>query len=180
MGRRGRVEKRYFDWMVNIVSDKNHSNGVSYINLLYCLYNIDFTYIIKMDENRAKDGVRLRHRFADETGLDIQGVFDDKPCSVLEMILALMVRCEEHIMHDPEYGDRTAQWFWMVITNLGLISMTDSRFKKEKVFEHIHIFLNREYEADGTNGLFPIQNCRYDLREVEIWYQMCWYLDGMS
>ena len=35
----------------------------------------------------------------------------------------------------------------------------------------------REYAPDGRGGLFTIRNCEEDLRKVEIWYQLCWYLD---
>lgn len=40
-------------------------------------------------------------------------------------------------------------------------------------------FLNREYEPNGAGGLFRIKDCPYDLRSVEIWYQMCWYFDSI-
>lgn len=80
-------------------------------------------------------------------------------------------------MDDPDVGDRTGQWFWGMIKNLGLGSMTDARFDEEYVESVIERFLNREYEPDGRGGLFRIRNCTEDLRNVEIWYQMCWYLD---
>ena len=43
-----------------------------------------------------------------------------RPCSVLEMMIALSMRCEEQIMDDPDIGNRTGQWFWDMIDNLGL------------------------------------------------------------
>ena len=99
------------------------------------------------------------------------------PCSVLEMMVALAIRCEETIMDNPAYGDRTAQWFWGMIRTLGLYSMTDDRFDQEYVDMVIDRFLNRDYEPNGEGGLFKINNCKYDLRKIEIWYQLCWYLD---
>ena len=93
------------------------------------------------------------------------------------MMVALAIRCEENIMDDPSYGNRTGQWFWGMIVNLGLGFMTDSRFDEKFVDDVIFRFLNREYEPDGKGGLFTVRNCKYDLRTVEIWYQMCWYLD---
>ena len=41
-------------------------------------------------------------------------------------------------------------------------------------------FLDRDYEPNGKGGLFTIKNCRQDLRKVEIWYQLCWYLDSFT
>ena len=66
-----------------------------------------------------------------------------------------------------------------MINNLGLGDMIDSRFDEFYVEETIDIFLNREYQSNGKGGLFTIKNCDYDLREVEIWYQLCWYLDSI-
>jgi hypothetical protein len=102
------------------------------------------------------------------------------PCSVFEMMIALAIRCEENIMDDPSKGDRTGQWFWGMITNLGLGSMMDHRFNKIFVDDTIKRFLDRDYEPDGKGGLFRIRNTNKDLRTVEIWYQLCWYLDTIT
>ena len=82
-------------------------------------------------------------------------------------------------MDDPDIGNRTGQWFWDMIVSLGVGSMTDSRFNKDFVMERIQCFLNRDYQKDGSGGLFTIKRCRRNLRNVEIWYQMCWYLDSV-
>ena len=98
---------------------------------------------------------------------------------MLEMLVSVAISCEE-IMDDPQIGNRTGQWFWNMIVNLGLGSMIDSRFDKEYVDEVVRRFLNRQYDPDGTGGLFTIRNCDVDLRTVEIWYQLCWYLDSIT
>ena len=41
------------------------------------------------------------------------------------MMIALAIRCEEHIMDDPDAGDRTGQWFWSMLVSLGLGSMDE-------------------------------------------------------
>jgi hypothetical protein len=99
------------------------------------------------------------------------------PCSILEMMVALAIRCEEEIMYDPDIGDRTAQWFWCMIANLGLGGITDDVYDRAYVDDILIRLLYREYEPDGRGGLFRIRNCEYDLREVEIWCQMLWYLN---
>lgn len=104
----------------------------------------------------------------------------DGPCSILEMMIALAIRCEETIMDDTSRGDRTSQWFWEMIVSLGLGSMSDDRFAPDIVDDILDRFLNREYEPNGKGGLFTIKNCEYDLRDVEIWYQLCWYLDSIT
>ena len=105
---------------------------------------------------------------------------DDDPCSVLEMMIALAIRCEENIMDNPEVGDRTGQWFWGMIANLGLGAMYNSRFDREYVDETIARFLNRDYDPDGKGGLFRVKNCDHDMRDMEIIDQLFRYLNSIT
>lgn len=176
---RDRINNEYFNWLFDLVCNERFSRNISYRKLLTHLHSIEFTYSIPNDVNRAEDGIDLRYRFT--LNRDYAGMLSylEGPCSVLEMIVALAIRCEETIMDNPNIGDRTAQWFWNMITNLGLGGMTDECFDYDAVNDVIERFLNREYEPDGRGGLFTIRHCRYDLRDVEIWYQLCWYLDNI-
>lgn len=170
----------YFEWMCQLVWDNRYSKKTSYQKLLAYLYNRQFEYTIGLDGNRAEDGVDLRYRFASERGYSdslIATYLDDQPCSILEMMIALSIRCEEHIMEDPDIGDRTGQWFWNMIVSLGLGSMTDDRFNYNYVDNVIDRFLDRKYKRNGEGGLFTVENCKKDMRTIEIWYQMCMYLD---
>ena len=173
------LNNEYFEWMCDVVCSHLKSRRVSYKKLLKYLYDREFTYSLEMDQNRAEDGTDLRWKYVYDHRRNgaIISYLDDGPCSILEMMVALAIRCEEHIMDDPELGDRTGQWFWVMVENLGLISMTDNNFDERYVECVIDRFLNREYEDNGEGGLFTVKNCRVDLRTVEIWYQMCWYLD---
>lgn len=174
------LNNEYFEWMCELVRDTRYTRRLSYKKLLKYLHDRDFEFIIEMDSNRAEDGTDLRYRFAYDykrSGPSTIGYLDDGPCSVLEMMVALAIRCEEHIMDDPEMGNRTGHWFWIMIENLGLRSMSDNNFDERYVEKVIDRFLNREYNENGEGGLFTVRNCGLDLRTVEIWYQMCWYLD---
>lgn len=176
------VKRDYFNWLYDIVASERYSEHVSFKELLMYLHCIEFTWFdsISKDANRASDGMNLRYRYGVKHGFkDIPSCLDG-PCSVLEMMIALSIRCEEDIMDNPQMGDRTGQWFWGMVSNLGLGSMTDTRFNKQYIDEVITKFLNREYEPDGEGGLFTIRDCEYDLRDVEIWYQLCWYLDTIT
>ena len=171
----------YFNWLSELVCKKRFAKDISYRKLLARLHDTEFIFSIPRDGNRAADGEELRYRFALTNG------YEDSyrkilkylagPCSVLEMMVALAIRCEETVMDDPGVGDRTDQWFWGMVTSLGLGSMVDSRFDKQFVDDTINRFLDREYKPDGRGGLFTIKHCDRDLRTVEIWYQLCWYLD---
>ena len=177
---RKNIKKEYFEWLYELMCEKRYSEGYSYVDLLSFLHDIEFTYTIYKDSNRAEDGIDLRYRFAMNRSLDNIDKYLDGPCSVLEMMVALAIRCEECIMDDPRYGDRTAQWFWKMITNLGLNGMIDGRFDDRYAKDIIDRFLNREFEPNGRGGLFTIRNCDYDLRYVEIWAIMLWYLDTIT
>lgn len=174
---RDRIIDEYFEWLINVVCGERYSNKISYRKLLSHLHAITFTYSIPRDINRAEDGIDLRYRFALEHEYSDTPRCLNGPCSVLEMMVALSIRCEETIMDDPNIGNRTTQWFWSMVTNLGLGSMTDDRFDIQYVDDVIDRFLKREYEPDGKGGLFRIKRCTYDLRNIEIWRQLCWYLN---
>ena len=138
--------------------------------------------MIPKDQNRAEDGVSLRYRFAIEQDYeDVDWVLDvlDGPCSILEMMVALALRCEECIMDDPMMGNRTAQWFWNMIVSLGLGPVVDGRFDRRLTEAVIDRFLNRDYESNGKGGLFTVRNSHIDMREAEIWHQLCEYLDSI-
>ena len=177
------ILNEYFNWLSNIVGEKRYSNGFAYSKLLMRLHSTPFRYSIPNDRSRAEDGIELRFRFAITQGYedssrmicDILG----GPCSVLEMLVALSLHCEEW-MDDPEKGNRTGQWFWGMIANLGLGSMYDSRFDKRLVDDIIDKFLDRNYEPNGEGGLFRVHNPPRDLRYVEIWVQLCWYLGSIT
>ena len=170
----------YFEWMYDIVCDDEDSPRTTYRQLLRHLFNVEFTYILPMDKNRAGDGISLRYRFGRECRYSVDTIaryLDDVSCSVLEMMVALPLRCEDNIMCSSSHGNRTGQWFWNMITNMKLCSMNDNRYDPEIVDDVLDIFLNREYSPDGEGSLFWVEDCPYDLREIEIWYQMNLYLN---
>ena len=161
-------EERYFNKLCEVVEDIDYQN---YSTLLHHLYNTPFHYILEKDQNRAMDGVNLRKRF---------GYFSNKPCNVLEMMIALAIRCEESVMMNVHFGDRTSIWFWSMVKNLGLWSQTDECYNKRQTEEILDIFMNRKYSPNGAGGLFTVQDYRQDLREVEIWYQAMWYFANLE
>lgn len=167
------IRDEYFDWMFDLVG------GERFRKLLMHLHNREFVYSIQNDTNRAIDGIDLRYRFGNNILDDPRHELGEE-CSMLEMLLALAIRCEETIMDDTSYGDRTAQWFWRMVINLGLGSMMDERYDREYVDFVIDRFLNHEYDSHGHGGLFTINNCEYDLRKKEIWFQLLRYLNTIS
>ncbi len=169
----------YFEWMYQLVCSDRRFKKASYRRLLSRLHATEFIFSIAMDGNRADDGTNLRYRFGYEMKHAepmVTTYLDDRPCSVLEMMVALSIRCEEHIMGDDEIGNRTGQWFWGMIENMGLTRMKDRQFDAWYVGAALDTLLNRRYQPNGEGGLFTVRNPRRDMRSVDIWYQMCWYL----
>lgn len=144
------------------------------------LFQTPFRYsYISMDGNRLEDGLRLRERFGEEQGYSQHqlSLLDIHECSILEVMIALALRMEEETMASSEFGDRTNRWFWYMIVSLGLGGMTDDHYDPDVVDRILDRFLDREYEPNGAGSLFYVPNTKKDFRNIEIWYQMCEYLN---
>lgn len=168
----------YFLWLCSFTSDKHKISTHS--KLLNYLHNVSFVYIFDMDGNRAEDGVDLRYTFGRELEIPdyiVTSMLDYRDCTMLEMLVALSIRCEKHIMDDIDIGDRTPQWFWIMMDNLGVSKMNDKNFNRTKLSKNLDIFLNRKFKPNGEGGLFITDNERLDMRNIDIWYQLCVYLD---
>ena len=180
-----RIENEYFEWMYDLILNKGYPRKLSYRKLLKFLHDIEFTYILDEDESRAIDGQYFRYRFGGENGysnLEIERGLrvNDLPCSVLEMMVALSFRIEEQIMDDYDYGNRTGQWFWNMITSLDLGGYNDTNFtnaRRKTAEDIIGRLLSREYKPNGEGGLFTLEHPKCDLRDVDIWTQAMWFLD---
>ena len=185
MTTRDKIINEYFEWLYNLVCRDRYPKEISFRRLFMSLHSTEFVYSIARDGNRADDGMELRRRFCLENNFD-DDLFEytqdclDGPCSILEMMIALAIRCEETIMDDTSRGDRTSQWFWEMIKSLGLNHMDDTNYNKDTVDDIIERFLERNYRPDGRGGLFTVRGCEYDLRNEEIWTQMCWYLNSIN
>lgn len=172
-----KVKSDYFEWMYDLMCEGRFAKTITYRQLFTFLHDVEFVYFVPHDENRAQDGIDLRYRYCVLHNCEDLECYLDGPCSVLEMMVALAIRCEERIMCDPEKGDRTAQWFWSMVTSLGLSSMNDTNYNEWLVNDVITRFLNRDYDANGKGGLFTIKRWNRDARTVEIWHQLMAYLN---
>lgn len=177
-------ENAYRKWVRNKVDPSS-----SFTILMDILDSMEFRWTVDNDENREEDGRDLRLRFEDESGLECPDEVLQGPCSVLEMLFSLSIRMEDSIMYDPDIGDRYSDWFWVMLDNLGVAVYSDrSIFLGEKdgdpyvggIPTHIEYtvrrWMDREYDRDGTGGIFPIPGSEEDQRKVEIWYQMMDYV----
>ena len=165
------LKDEYFDYLVDLVGGDH-----GYSMALRRLFSSIFEYSVENDDNRASDGVDLRFEFSCSDD-DIDWLFASMPeeCTVLEMMVALALRIENDIMYDPEIGDRSAEWFWLMFENMGLMEYPDERYDEADVDDIIDNLVQRRYRRNGVGGLFYIADPSVDMRKVEIWYQMNFY-----
>mgnify|MGYP007069842077 FL=1 len=172
-------EGQYYYWLLGFVYD---DSCPPYDKLLEKLSKTEFVAIIERDDDRIKDGLRLRWQFADSMNY-LRSLIDRYicgPCSVLEVMIALALRCEVDIMTNDTVGDRSGQWFWQMIASLGLGVMTDDAYDEEYCDNVLSIFLNRNYSEDGRGSLFTVEGTDKDMRLLPIWGQMNLFIQSIA
>jgi hypothetical protein len=161
----------YYAWLLDKVK-MPHGEYENYSLLMQYLYTNDFRYFLIMDSNRAEGGLALRSIYADEAGVYLEDVKDGE-CSILEMLISLAENM--HMNADRP----TSEWFWEMISNLGLLAYDDSSYDEIRVERILDRWMFREFDKSGHGSIFPIPNS-YDLQEdmrgMEIWNQMNKYL----
>lgn len=172
------IRDGYYHWLVRKVTKND-----SYSRLLRHLNEIAFRWDIPMDANRSEDGCDLRYRYGSALGYtqaEVANTLDCRDCSVLEMLIALSLRCEETIMDNTDIGNRTGLWFWNMVDTLGLGGMINNNYDEAFVDAILMRWMDHRYSPKGKGGLFFVRNPPKDMRTVEIWYQMYWYLNEIS
>lgn len=171
------IEQDYYHWLCEYVGIQD--KGAGYCILAHDLHKKPFYVLVEHDRNRAMDGLDLREEYLEDVNYPKYAHFDEE-CSVLEMLIGLARRISYETGRMDEALDTTKDWFWEMISNLGLAKFDDEHYVDldgfYKVDEILDIFLQRDYLRDGTGGLFPLKNATGDQRNVEIWYQMNAYL----
>ena len=169
----------YFSYLCDLALKRERNE---YTKLCHILHNRAFEYIIDMDENRYTDGLELRQEYFNNNAYfknDLSILYKNRPCSVLEMMVALARRCYHSILSVGGSRDKTNEIFKLMLVNLGLDKCTDDNIGEEFVNQRIDDLLNRTYSPDGRGSLFYIPNIQEDMRQVDLWYQAMWYIDSI-
>lgn len=173
ISKRSNCKDEYFAWLYSLVNDGEEHKD--YWRLLNRLHKKEFVWFVLNDDNRVADGLALRDEFAEDYNLKKEDCLQvlDGPCSVLEMLIALSLRCAKDIYDDENGSDI----FWEMIGNLGFLKkeFQDGYFGPEQMIKTDNIIgklVTRSYCKDGSGGgLFPLLYPKKDQRRVEIWYQ---------
>lgn len=171
----------YRDWLVDKISSGFEEYVDNHLGLIDELFEFNFYTIIPMDKNRANGGITYRESFAYDYGIDPSQFISAMGTSakVLEVLVDISYLCGEEIGGGYK-GDRTADWFWRLIKNLGLDWVVGDELELETKMAVIMVlsrWLGRNFEPDGSGGLFPLKNPPGDERNVEILYQMRAYIN---
>ena len=169
------VIKDYILWLGEQVKLDEKDERGGYHFLIKALYRKEFYWTNDMDENRSDEGKALRDVFAEDCGLDDIPDEINGPCTVLEMIIGLSKRWNGEVSLTEE-EDRSDEYFWQMISNLGLEGCTDDKFDPEMVREKLDILLDRDYQDDGKGSLFPLERSKESQKNIEMWYQLQNYL----
>lgn len=177
------IGQRYFDWMCDKVIGDLPPRTPSFHRLLAHLHDRRFVPSMPLDEKRAVDAVDMRYRFASENDISyakLEYEFAQADCSMLEMMIALAVKMEEHILEDNVLGDRTGEWFWNMIISLGLEVFTDAHYDEDRVNYILDQFDARMFDKNGAGSLFTVEE-PIDMRDLDIWYQaMHWIRENVD
>ena len=171
------VYNAYTSWRYSkIECPQLNISAFSFSNILELLANTEYFPTMSLDANRADDGLNLVRTFYYETTGSIHGPWYPPGCSMLDMMLALAIRAED-TMGDMDLGDRVGVWFWRMVDSLGLL-IPDIKYTTDEYPKLVlDRFMRSDYNPDGRGGLFTLPGCPVDLRKIEIWDQMSWYLD---
>lgn len=155
--------------------------------VLELLYLTPFKVINPKDGNRVSDALSARedwmvtHFFGRSSSASVRNkVHAEKMYgwapNCLEILLYLAERLESTFTGESGLAqmELTAQWFWLMLRNIGLAQIGDDVYTPTVAKEILDRWIFLEYQPDGTGGCF-ILNDHGDMRQIEIWYQAQWY-----
>lgn len=172
------MRDKYYRWLTGLIRNGRGYSKKDYSELLTYLNEKPYHWTKDMDSNRAEDGISLRWKFAYRHGISYGLVerYITGPCTVLEMMVALMLRSETHITGKLKNGGI----FWVMIRSLGLDIFDNKLFDQEEIDRILDRWMDNKIGKNGTGGLFTIENKNVDMRQEEIWKQMNWYFSELN
>lgn len=174
------IKEDYFEYLCDMICDKRHRKS-DYISLFELLHSVPFEVIIEKDDGRETDGRYLRWHFC-YGNEELEEYYSDawklERASVLEVLIGISERLEAQI-GDSMVGNHINDRFWMLISNLDLEKFDEKSFDRKKIKEKIRFWMYRKYDKNGKGSIFPVTKSDKNLKNEEIWTQMClWILEN--
>lgn len=101
----------------------------------FCCYNVLLERLDsisyepnQLNTDRYEDAEQLRIDYGIDNNIkDVLLYFEDTSITVFEVLVALSMRLEKKVVPNNKKGDRTSQWFWALINDIGLGKQDDDR-----------------------------------------------------
>lgn len=180
------LSELYLVWLINLINADNYK-GKSYIKLCSLLNKVPFEPVIKLDENRLSDVQSLLRETYIQSQSDWYRLTNDDimelptwPVSFLELIISLAMRMDLDFMREINGIDNTRIYFWVLVRNLGILEFDDEHWGEDAIISivnRLNIVQDRKYDFNGNGGLFPLENAEMDQRNVQIWNQLCQFVN---
>lgn len=168
----------YFEWLLHGMNDNQWGYRTQeFSKLLNLMFKLRFKAVNHMDVIREEKIDDLRDDFFYDHDEHIKDV-PDMPAypTVLELLISLSYSMED-VMSNQKYGNRTADWFWGMIINLGLEDLDDDEFDEGYAVAVFSRWLKREFAPDGNGSPFPMRDPPCDMTGVDIWRSFLWYVN---
>ncbi|MBP5596316.1 MAG: hypothetical protein J6Y02_13095 [Pseudobutyrivibrio sp.] len=180
------LSELYLVWLLNLINADNYK-GKSYIKLCSLLNKVPFEPVIKLDENRLSDVQSLLRETYIQSQSEWYRLTNDDimelptwPVSFLELIISLAMRIDLDFMREINGIDNTRIYFWVLVRNLGILEFDDEHWGEDAIISivnRLNIVQDRKYDFNGNGGLFPLENAEMDQRNVQIWNQLCQFVN---
>lgn len=142
------------------------------------LNHIPFIWSVANDDNRADDGLRLRREYLFEYGAKKEHYdWDLSECSFIEMLIGNAKAFS--LLMDKDLPTSVMR----LMRNTRLSEYTNSKQRHRphafelEVTEIANTINHREYDYDGSGGLYPLNDPPKDQRNIEIYAQMNQYIN---
>lgn len=178
------MNELYFQWLLEGLNIHDEDEG--YSMLCDVLQGCPFVPMLKMDQNRFRDGMDLRELFLERNCADFDRGWTDiyreiGGCTMLELLFVLAQKATYETAMS-EWDKSTGEWFMEMIRNIGLGEYTNAVIQRDKgavyrIWDIVDRVNTRQYEADGEGGIFPLKTTCEDQRDVELIGQMYRYLN---
>lgn len=152
--------------------------------MLGVLYDKEYFYLNDFDKSRAEDGIALRENWLfseyPELPEEAISILDNRPCSVLECLIALCERVWNDILYDPSSEETTSLLFQHAIHNLKLDYYDNDSINDGSIAEIDRIigrWLDGKIKADGTGSPFIVRNPSKPMRGSDLWTQANMYVE---
>lgn len=163
--------EEYFVWLVEWIDDGDRDDMLP---VLSYLFKKEYVWYTDLNATQAMSSMDLRERFDPDNADEAK---EERPCSVLELLVALAVDIEENIC--GVYGhENPARWFWEWLNNLGIDDRCTGRgYSKDYLDQCIDDWLEGDITRSGKRSPFPIKRKGVDQRKKTLWMQCMAYVN---